>query len=291
MGSSSKESKSKSKAHTAVSPTPKDLKIKKSNVSCKIIFWGLVVSVALIMLACILDYQQSRLENQASRLPHEMQVATKYMIDLASEVPHKLEALIYSAKGGIIIITGKMHIGDKTVAQLLFGKQVEEEDPTPEDIKEDFKIEDEEKDSINESESNIDDLILEKVEEIATKLKKQEEKHIYEANRKEMKEKTLKTLEAEKKVAEASLLEEKEKLKARIDKNEAMTNVLKTNSKDRQNDGDKIGSSFSTSKIEEAQELEDAENVGLGKRDFKKKYEEDEAFWCIVQVLWNFPVI
>merc|ERR1712240_500591 len=94
------------------------------------------------MLACILDYQQSRLENHASRLPHEMQVATKYMIDLASEVPHKFEALIYSAKGGIIIITGKMHIGDKTVAQLLFGKQVEEEDPTPEDIKEDFKLED-----------------------------------------------------------------------------------------------------------------------------------------------------
>merc|ERR1712025_149435 len=218
-------------------------------------------------LACILDYQQSRLENHASRLPHEMQVATKYMIDMASEVPHTLEDLFYSAKGGIIIITGKMHIGDKTVAQLLFGKQVIEEDK---------------KDSINESEPNIDDQILEKVEEIATKLKKQEEMHIYEANRKEMKEKTLKTLEADKKVAEASLLEEKEKLKEklkkRIDKNEAMTNVLKTNSKDRQNDGDKIDSSFITSKNEEAQGLEDAENVGRGKRDFKKKYEEDEAF-------------
>jgi len=280
MGSSSKESKSKSKAHTAVSPTPKDLKTKKSNVSCKIIFWGLVVSVALIMLACILDYQQSRLASHTSRLPHEMQVATKYMIDMASEVPHKLEALFYSVKGGIVIITGKMHIGDKTVAQLLFGKQVEEEDPTPEDIKEDFKIEDEEKGSINESEPNIDDQILEKVEEIATKLKKQEEMHIYEVNRKEMKYKTLKTLEAEKKVAEASLLAEKEKLKARIDKDEAMTNVLKTNSKDSKGrqDGDNIGSSFITTKYEEAQDPRDLENVDLGKRDFKKKYEEDEAF-------------
>merc|ERR1712058_94043 len=106
--------------------------------------------------------------------------------------PNKLEDLFYSAKGGIIIITGKMHIGDKTVAQLLFGKQVEEEDPTPEDIKEDFKIEDEKKDSRNESELNIDDQILEKVEEIATKLKKQGEMRIYEVNRKEMKDKTLK---------------------------------------------------------------------------------------------------
>merc|ERR1712042_235859 len=117
-------------------------------------------------------------------------------------------------------------------------------------IIEDFKIEDVKKDSLNESEPNIDDQILEKVEEIATKLKKQEEMRIYEANRKEMKEKTLKNLEAEKKVEEASLLEEKEKYKARINRNEAMTNVLKTKSKDRQNDGDKIGSSFITSKNE-----------------------------------------
>merc|ERR1711942_626691 len=108
--------------------------------------------------------------------------------------------------GQIIIITGNMHIGDKTVAQLLFGVDEEAEDPTPADVVEDFKLEDE---------VDIDDQMIEEidVEEMATVLRKEEELRIYEENRrkrkeeemrvyeenrKKMKEETLKSMEAKK---------------------------------------------------------------------------------------------
>jgi len=158
-------------------------------------------------------------------------VATKYVVDLANEVPHKMEVLLHSAKGQMIIITGNMHIGDKTVAQLLFGVDEEKEDPTPADVIEDFKLEEkvegliedfqleEEVEGLIDDELNTDDEdeIIEEmeVEEIATLLQKEEEMRVYEENRRMMKEETLKAMEAKREALKAALMEEKEKAKAK----------------------------------------------------------------------------
>merc|ERR1719369_202937 len=164
------------------------------------------------MLACILDYQQGKLADH-----------TKYMVNLASEVPHKLEMLFDSAKGQFIILTGKMHIGDKSVSQLLFGEEIEEEDPTPKDVQEDFKLEDKVEDLIHDQTPLVD---IKKVEELARELRKQKELHLYEESKKKMKEEAMTVMENEKAEALATLLEEKEKLKDKIVEETAEKKVL-----------------------------------------------------------------
>jgi len=209
----------KSKRQLVVSPSPKDLKPKRSSVSGKIIFWGLVTSISMIMVACLLDYQQGKLADHTSRLPMKVQEATKFLVNIASEVPHKLEVLYDGAKGQIIILTGKMHIGDKTVAHLIFGEEVAEEDPTPKDVKADFEMEDK-----IEEDTTLDD--LKKVEEVAVMMRKQEELRIYEETKQKMKEEAFKAMEEQKKVAMAALLEEKAKLKAKIEAETVSRQVL-----------------------------------------------------------------
>jgi len=206
----------KTKSQGNVSPAPKDLKTRKSSVPGRIIFWGLLTSMGLMMLACILDYQQGKLADHTSQ-------ATKYMVNLASEVPHKLEMLFDSAKGQFIILTGKMHIGDKSVSQLLFGEEIEEEDPTPKDVQEDFKLEDKVEDLIHDQTPLVD---IKKVEELARELRKQKELHLYEESKKKMKEEAMKVMENEKAEALATLLEEKEKLKDKIVEETAEKKVL-----------------------------------------------------------------
>jgi len=271
----------KSKSQAGVSPTPKDLKARKSSVPGRIIFWGLLTSMGLIMLACILDYQQGKLADHASQ-------ATEYMVDLAREVPHKLELLFDSAKGQVIILTGKMHIGDKSVAQLLFGEDIEEEDPTPKDVQDDFKLEDKVEDLIHDQTPLVD---LKKVEEIARKLRKEKEQRLYEETKQKMKEETLKAMEDEKAVAMAKLLEEKEQLKAKIVEETAERKVLEKGNKELEN------KSVATEEliISSTEATTDAESMGLSGNDGemqvkesvdrmnveipkKKKYEEDEAF-------------
>jgi len=210
----------KFKPQSIVSPSPKDLKPRKSSVSRKIIIWGLVASIALVMVACLLDYQQGKLANHTSRLPHEVQVATKYLVDMASEVPHKMEVFYGGAKGQVIILTGKMYIGDKTVAQMLFGV-TDEEDPTPKDVKVDFDLEDKIEELIDEG-NTLDD--LKKVEEVAIKFRKEEELRLYEEKKQQLKEEAMILMEAEKKAAMEALLEEKAKLRAKI---EAETAAMK----------------------------------------------------------------
>jgi len=207
----------KTKPQSIVSPSPKNLKPRKSSVSRKIIIWGLVSSIALVMVACLLDYQQGKLANHTSRLPHEVQVATKYLVDMASEVPHKMEVLYDGAKGQVIILTGKMYIGDKTVAQMLFGV-TDEEDPTPKDVKVDFDLEDEIEDLVDEG-NTLDE--LKKVEEVAIKLRKEEEMRLYEEKKQQLKEEAMMAMEAEKKAAMEALLEEKAKLRAKIEEETA----------------------------------------------------------------------
>jgi len=281
----------KSKSQAGVSPAPKDLKARKSSVPGRIIFWGLLTSMGLIMLACILDYQQGKLADHTSQ-------ATKYMEDLASEVPHKLELLFDSAKGQVIILTGKMHIGDKSVAQLLFGEDVEEEDPTPKDVQDDFKLEDKVEDLIHDQTPLVD---LKKVEEIARKLRKEKELRLYEETKQKMKEETLKAMEDDKAAAMAKLLEEKEQLKAKIVEETAERKVLEKGNKELQNksvateelimssteatDAESMGLSGNDGEMQMKEPVERMNSVEVNVLDEtlaevpkKKKYEEDEAF-------------
>ena len=271
------------------SPAPKDLKRKKSRSNAKIIFFGLLASLGLIMLACFLDYQQSKLMNHTSKLPHEVQVATKYVVDMAKEVPHKLEVLLDSAKGQIIIITGNMHIGDKTVAQLLFGVDEEAEDPTPADVVEDFKLEDE---------VDIDNQMIEEidVEEMATVLRKEEELRIYEENRrkrkeeemrvyeenrKKMKEETLKSMEA-KKEAENTAPQEDESDNVQSLDEEALSNeVTEVKLQDVQIENE-VSVEADNSFPKGAEENDDIDRKEVEPIDAttndSKKYKEDEAY-------------
>jgi len=211
LRSKTRMSPKKSKPQSIVSPSPKNLKPRKSSVSRKIIIWGLVSSIALVMVACVLDYQQGKLANHTSRLPYEVQVATKYMVDMASEVPHKMEVFYDGARGQMIILTGKMYIGDKTVAQMLFGV-TDEEDPTPKDVKADFEQEDEIEDLVDTLEE-----LKKNLQEVAIKLRKEEEMRLYEEKRQQLKEEAIKVMEAEKQAAMEVLLEEKAKLRAKIE--------------------------------------------------------------------------
>jgi len=205
-----------------MSPSPKNPIPKRSSpVSRKIIFWGLIISLALIVVACLLDYQQGKLADHSSRLPYEVQVATKYLVNLASELPEKVQFLYEGARGEMVLLSGKIYVGDKTVAQLLFGEEVGVVDPTPEDVKIDFQVDDlleGVREQVLESieEGNTLDY-LKAAEEDAVKMRKQEELRIYEENKKKMKEEALKVMEDEKIAAMNALLEEKAKLKAKIE--------------------------------------------------------------------------
>jgi len=273
--------KTKSSTSSVRSPAPKDLKRKKSNG--KIIFFGLILSVGLIMLACFLDYQQSKLVNHTSRLPHEVQVATKYVVDLANKVPHKLEVLIDSAKGQMIVITGNMHIGDKTVAQLLFGVDEDEEDPTPADVIKDFELEDEVEDLVDEKLNTVNDAqILEEVEveEIATLLRKEDEMRVYEENRRKMKEETLKAMEAKKEAIKSALIEEKEKVKVKTDE-VSSRKALDEDEREHGQINDKVymEATDTQSKVAENYDNEWKSVKGTDGTTFEsKKFKEDEAF-------------
>eukprot|EP00092_Neocalanus_flemingeri_P037590 GFUD01040926.1.p1 GENE.GFUD01040926.1~~GFUD01040926.1.p1 ORF type:complete len:351 (+),score=111.46 GFUD01040926.1:59-1111(+) len=229
--------KSKMKAQT-VSPSPKNPNPKRSSsVSKKIILTGIVASLALVIVACLLDYQQGKLADHTSRLPYEVQEATKYVVTLASDLPRNVEVWYEGARGQVVLLAGKMYVGDKTLAQLLFGEDVEEVDNIPENIKKDFEVEDVIegiKESVRENiveENTLAD--LKAAEENAMKLRKEEELRIYEENKQEIKDEALEVIEGEKKAAmnalleeKAALLEEKAKLRAKI---EAETASMKAN--------------------------------------------------------------
>jgi len=209
-------------------------------------------------------------------------VATKYMVDLASEVPHKLEILLHGAKGQMIIITGNMHIGDKTVAQLLFGVDEEKEDPTPADVIEDFKLEEEVEGLIDELKT--DDQILEEmeVEEMATLLRKEEEMRDYEENRRKMKEETLKAMEAKSEALKSTMIEEKEKAKAYNE--EVLSRKVLDEDKRREhgqlNDEVSMEVTNTLPKVPEKNiHANKGESEGMDGTTFEsKKYKEDEAF-------------
>eukprot|EP00092_Neocalanus_flemingeri_P031443 GFUD01034149.1.p1 GENE.GFUD01034149.1~~GFUD01034149.1.p1 ORF type:complete len:351 (+),score=117.70 GFUD01034149.1:58-1110(+) len=218
--------KSKMKAQT-VSPSPKK---RSSGVSKKIILTGIVAFLTLVIVACLLDYQQGKLADHTSRLPYEVQEATKYVVTLANDLPRNVEVWYEGARGQVVLLAGKMYVGDKTLAQLLFGEDVEEVDNIPEDIKKDFEVEDVIegiKESVRENiveENTLAD--LKAAEENAIKLRKEEELRIYEENKQKIKDIALKVIEEEKKAAMNALLEEKAKLRAKI---EAETASMKAN--------------------------------------------------------------
>eukprot|EP00092_Neocalanus_flemingeri_P020365 GFUD01022063.1.p1 GENE.GFUD01022063.1~~GFUD01022063.1.p1 ORF type:complete len:364 (-),score=118.42 GFUD01022063.1:97-1188(-) len=224
--------KSKMKAQT-LSPSPKNPNPKRSSgVFKKIILAGIVVFLALVIVACLLDYQQGKLADHTSRLPYEVQEATKYVVTVASDLPRNVEVWYEGARGQVVLLAGKMYVGDKTLAQLLFGEDVEEVDPIPEDIKNDFEVEDviegiKESVRVNIVEENtLAD--LKAAEENAIKLRKEEEIRLYEENKQKIKDEALKVIEEEKEAAMNALLEEKAKLRAKI---EAETASMKANSK------------------------------------------------------------
>lgn len=216
-------------------------------------------------------------------------MATKYVVDMAKEVPHKLEVLLDSAKGQIIIITGNMHIGDKTVAQLLFGVDEEAEDPTPADVVEDFKLEDE---------VDIDNQMIEEidVEEMATVLRKEEELRIYEENRrkrkeeemrvyeenrKKMKEETLKSMEA-KKEAENTAPQDDESDDVQSLDEEALSSEVTEVKKQNVQIENEVSVEADNSFPKGAEEIDDIDRKEVEPIDAttndSKKYKEDEAY-------------
>eukprot|EP00092_Neocalanus_flemingeri_P091229 GFUD01115637.1.p1 GENE.GFUD01115637.1~~GFUD01115637.1.p1 ORF type:complete len:354 (+),score=125.36 GFUD01115637.1:60-1121(+) len=231
--------KSKLKAET-MSPSPKNpIPKRSSSVSKKIILTGIVASLALVTVACLLDYQQGKLDDHTSRLPYEVQKATKYVVTLANDLPRNVEVWYEGARGQVVLLAGKMYVGDKTLAQLLFGEDVEEVDNIPEDIKKDFEVEDV-IEGIKESvraniveENTLAD--LKAAEENAIKLRKDEELRIYEENKQKIKDIALKVIEEEKKADMNALLEEKAKLRAKI---EAETASMKANNSKNEVDED-----------------------------------------------------
>eukprot|EP00092_Neocalanus_flemingeri_P037586 GFUD01040922.1.p1 GENE.GFUD01040922.1~~GFUD01040922.1.p1 ORF type:complete len:344 (-),score=104.10 GFUD01040922.1:76-1107(-) len=221
---------SKMKAQT-VSSSPKNPNPKRSSgVSKKIILTGIVAFLTLVIVACLLDYQQGKLADHTSRLPYEVQEATKYVVTLANDLPRNVEVWYEGARGQVVLLAGKMYVGDKTLAQLLFGEDVEEVDNIPEDIKIDFEVEDVIegiKESVGENiveENTLAD--LKAAEENAIKLRKEEELRIYEEKKQKIKDEALEVIEEEKKAAMNTLLEEKAKLRATI---EAETASMKAN--------------------------------------------------------------
>jgi len=210
----------KTKHQDALSPTPKNPIPRRSSVSRRIIFWGLLTSLGLIAVACMLDYQQGKLADHTSRIPYELQKATHYVMSMASEMPHNLEIWSQEAKGKLVVLSGKFYIGDKTVAQLLFGVDDKPADNIPEDVKEDFEIQDEVEDLIDPLVKVMEEETLAALkanEELAIKLRKEEELRIFEENRVKLKEEAKEIMEKEKQAAMDALIEEKAKFRAEIE--------------------------------------------------------------------------
>jgi len=210
----------KTKHQDALSPTPKNPIPRRSSVSRRIIFWGLLTSLGLIAVACMLDYQQGKLADHTSRIPYELQKATHYVMSMASGMPHNLEIWSQEAKGKLVVLSGKFYIGDKTVAQLLFGVDDKPADNIPEDVKEDFEIQDEVEDLIDPLVKVMEEETLAALkanEELAIKLRKEEELRIFEENRVKLKEEAKEIMEKEKQAAMDALIEEKANFRAKIE--------------------------------------------------------------------------
>jgi len=216
----------KTKHQDALSPTPKNPIPRRSSVSRRIIFWGLLTSLGLIAVACMLDYQQGKLADHTSRIPYELQKATHYVMSMASEMPHNLEIWSQEAKGQLVVLGGKFYIGDKTVAQLLFGVDDKPADNIPEDVKEDFEIQDKVEDLIDPLMEVMEEETLAALkanEELAIKLRKEEELRIYEEKRVKLKEEAKEKMEKEKQAAMDALIEEKAKFMAKIEAEAKLT--------------------------------------------------------------------
>jgi len=145
------------------SPSPKDLnKQKKSSSSvCRYFLWVSLISLGFVVTVCLLDYQQAQMENHSSFLPNEVQSATKYVIDYAKyDLPERIAIFADDAKSQIVWVTRNVYFGNRSLSQLIYGEDLVEADLVPQDIKEDFELEDmvdSMMDSINEKDSTLSD--------------------------------------------------------------------------------------------------------------------------------------
>jgi len=144
------------------SPSPKDLKQKKSSSSvCRYFLWVSLISLGFVVTVCLLDYQQAQMENHSSFLPNEVQSATKYVIDYAKyDLPERIAIFADDAKSQIVWVTRNVYFGNRSLSQLIYGEDLVEADLVPQDIKEDFELEDmvdNMMNSINEKESTLSD--------------------------------------------------------------------------------------------------------------------------------------
>jgi len=144
------------------SPSPKDLKLKKSSSSvCRYFLWVSLISLGFVVTVCLLDYQQAQMENHSSFLPNEVQSATKYVMDYAKyDLPERIAFFADDAKSQIVWVTRNVYFGNRSLSQLIYGDDLVEADLVPQDIKEDFELEDmvdNMLNSINEKESTLSD--------------------------------------------------------------------------------------------------------------------------------------
>ena len=93
-----------------LSPTPKSVQ-KKSNGFRKVLLCSIAIFISTLVVLCLVSYQQGKLEDNVNELP--------------KEVRDRIEIWYDGAKGQVKTFANKIHVGDKSLAMVLFGDDVE----------------------------------------------------------------------------------------------------------------------------------------------------------------------
>merc|ERR1712096_99479 len=88
------------------SPTPKSSQ-KKSYGIRKVLLWSIAIFITLLVVVCLLSYQQGKLGDNVTKVPQEVKKTMDVWYD--------------GAKGKVKLLANKIHFGDKSLAFLLFG--------------------------------------------------------------------------------------------------------------------------------------------------------------------------
>merc|ERR1712119_200866 len=89
------------------SPTPKSSSQKKSYGIRKVLLWSIAIFITLLVVVCLLSYQQGKLGDNVTMVPQEVKKTMDVWYD--------------GAKGKVKLLANKIHFGDKSLAFLLFG--------------------------------------------------------------------------------------------------------------------------------------------------------------------------
>eukprot|EP00092_Neocalanus_flemingeri_P001610 GFUD01001717.1.p1 GENE.GFUD01001717.1~~GFUD01001717.1.p1 ORF type:complete len:185 (-),score=48.50 GFUD01001717.1:131-685(-) len=91
-----------------LSPTPKSVKRKKSYGCLKFLLWTIAVFTTLLVVLCLVSYHQGKLEDNVTKVP--------------LGVRGTLQVIYEGARGNVKLLADKIHVGDKSLAMVLFGE-------------------------------------------------------------------------------------------------------------------------------------------------------------------------